>query len=243
MADYVEADLQHMLTNPKLILPKDVWVQNEQGKEIKRVDAVLKEDKMMDSGPETVADLAARAKEVKLVLWNGPLGEYEAGFASGTEDLLKALAESGATTIVGGGDTVALVDEMKIADKLTFVSTGGGAMLDFLADGQLPGIDALKTFQKEITVSQKFSLKNLESVQLPNKLVLKFIAPVSENEKRLAAFTLLVFSGDQQIDQCKVNEGDIGVRLPIGSDGYGVEVEKIQKHPELKVSLILFYTP
>ncbi len=145
LSDDAGVDLRHMLESDKLLLPEDVWVMTEAGeKELRTPGALLSTDKIMDSGPKTVARVGELAKSAALVLWNGPLGEYEKGFDSGTKGLLSALTESGATTIVGGGDTVALVHEMKIADKLNFISTGGGAMLDFLADGELPGIDALE---------------------------------------------------------------------------------------------------
>ena len=76
-------------------------------------------------------------------MWNGPLGFYEEGFDKGTRAILEALAESDAISIVGGGDTVEIINEMDLARDFSFVSTGGGATLDFLAEGTLPGIEAL----------------------------------------------------------------------------------------------------
>ncbi|MDP3661556.1 MAG: phosphoglycerate kinase [bacterium] len=107
-------------------------------------DAVRSEDRIVDAGERTVADIRARAREAKLIVWNGPLGEYERGFTAGTEGVARALAESGAETIVGGGDTLAAIARLGIHDKFSFVSTGGGAMLEFLATGTLPGIEALQ---------------------------------------------------------------------------------------------------
>jgi phosphoglycerate kinase len=82
---------------------------------------------------------------VKYVLWNGPLGDYEKGYSSSTEALARAILASGAKSVIGGGDTVACISKLGLLDKFSFVSTGGGAMLEFLAKGTLPGIDALKS--------------------------------------------------------------------------------------------------
>ena len=97
-----------------------------------------------DIGPRTVKKYAEIIARSKLVLWNGPMGYFEhMHFRSGTKGIVQALAATYARTVVGGGETVDFLDEMKIKDKLSFVSTGGGAMLDFLADGHLIAIDAL----------------------------------------------------------------------------------------------------
>jgi phosphoglycerate kinase len=79
-----------------------------------------------------------------MILWNGPTSAYEMGYITGTTELLKEISKSKAMRVIGGGDTAALITKLKLADKLGFVSTGGGAMLDFLAKGTLPGIKALK---------------------------------------------------------------------------------------------------
>lgn len=130
--------------NPRLIVPPDVVVASPEMTENRLPQKVGPEDKIMDAGPQTIAMLSDLLSEAKFVLWNGPLGDYEKGFDKGTKDLANAIAESSATSIIGGGDTVAVVSKMGILDKFTFVSTGGGAMLDFLAKGTLPGIEALK---------------------------------------------------------------------------------------------------
>lgn len=80
----------------------------------------------------------------ELILWNGPLGKYEAGYTEGTKALARIIAESGKKSIVGGGDTLTAIQALGLDDKFTFVSTAGGAMLDFLANETLPGIEALK---------------------------------------------------------------------------------------------------
>ncbi|HEX7651347.1 MAG TPA: phosphoglycerate kinase, partial [Candidatus Paceibacterota bacterium] len=79
----------------------------------------------------------------KTVLWNGPLGNYEKGFVASTEALARAIAAGSAYSIIGGGDTIGAIEKLGLDDRFSFVSTGGGAMLDFLAKGTLPGIQAL----------------------------------------------------------------------------------------------------
>ena len=94
------------------------------------------------------SSLAEKLKELigksKFILWNGPLGKYESGFGGATEEVLKIISKSSAHSVIGGGDTVAIVSKLKLENKLGFVSTGGGATLDFLAKGTLPGIKVLK---------------------------------------------------------------------------------------------------
>ena len=136
--------LKDFMKNPKLILPPDVIVQDGQAK---LCDDLSPTDKIMDDGPQTLAELGKRIDGARFILWNGPLGMYENGYKQPTLDLAKLVGAAtgrGATTIVGGGDTLAAIAELGIEDKFTFVSTGGGAMLDFLAQGTLPGIEALE---------------------------------------------------------------------------------------------------
>jgi phosphoglycerate kinase len=99
----------------------------------------------LDIGPKTAATFAETARGAKLVLWNGPMGVFEmAPFAEGTLAMAKALADSPGTSIVGGGDSVAAVTQMGLADKIDHVSTGGGASLEFLAGDPLPGVACLQ---------------------------------------------------------------------------------------------------
>jgi len=98
----------------------------------------------LDIGPQTVAAFRHEIEKAALVLWNGPMGVFEMKpFASGTFAVAKALAESKATTIVGGGDSVAAISESGLMDKITHVSTGGGASLEFLGGDKLPGVECL----------------------------------------------------------------------------------------------------
>jgi 3-phosphoglycerate kinase len=98
----------------------------------------------LDANQETLDLLQRKIAGAKFILWNGPLGNYENGYKQGTLALAKMLAESDAQVIVGGGDTVASIKELDLKDKFYFISTAGGAMLDFLSNGTLPGIEALE---------------------------------------------------------------------------------------------------
>jgi phosphoglycerate kinase len=136
-------NLSSFLT-PKLVLPHDVVVQNGADSYVKKVSEVSMNEKIVDVGPDSVLTLKEKIQSAKIILWNGPLGNYEMGFKKGTLDLATMIADSSALSIVGGGDTVASIAELGLEDKFSFLSTAGGAMLDFLANGTLPGIEALK---------------------------------------------------------------------------------------------------
>jgi phosphoglycerate kinase len=99
----------------------------------------------LDIGPRTIAAFAEQVRAAQIVLWNGPMGVFEMKpFAQGTLAMARALAESKGTTIVGGGDSVAAVTQMGLADEIDHVSTGGGASLEFLAGDPLPGVACLE---------------------------------------------------------------------------------------------------
>jgi len=136
--------LKNIFGNKKIILPKDVIVKNQGEIIIKKPNKVSVGDKILDAGPESLLQLKEIIAQSEFVLWNGPLGYYEDGFDKGSYDLLKIIASSNVKSIIGGGDTVSLVSKMGLEDKISFVSTGGGAMLKFLTEGTLPGIEALK---------------------------------------------------------------------------------------------------
>lgn len=137
-------DVGAILKNKKLILPIDLVVSKGSKSRICSPYEVARDESIMDVGPETIKYVVSIAKISKFTLWNGPIGFYEKGFDEGSKALLKGLAASKGDTIIGGGDTVELVNKLKMENKFKFVSTGGGATLDFLADGILVGIKALK---------------------------------------------------------------------------------------------------
>ena len=133
----------------KLQLPTDAVIADAfdagANTRVVRVDAVPSGWRILDIGPETVKTYAAVIREAKTVIWNGPMGVFEmAPFAEGTRAVAQALADSGAQTIIGGGDSVAAVEQMGLADRMTHISTGGGASLELLEGKELPGVAALQ---------------------------------------------------------------------------------------------------
>lgn len=143
MTSSIPVDLSAIIASPKLLIPSDVRV-NTPATAPKKITQVLATDRILDAGPQTIADLKKALARAQFVLWNGPLGDYEKGFSQSTIELANAIIESGAYSIVGGGDTLAVLDKASLLDKFSFVSTAGGAMLDFLANETLVGIEALK---------------------------------------------------------------------------------------------------
>lgn len=112
---------------------------------IKAVDAVGADDMILDIGPQTAAQYAALIAKAGTVVWNGPVGVFEFdAFGKGTEALARAIAASPAFSIAGGGDTLAAVDKYGIAAEVSYISTGGGAFLEFLEGKELPAVAALK---------------------------------------------------------------------------------------------------
>ena len=132
----------------RLALPVDVVVADqfdaEAESKVVPVDQVPEDWRILDIGPETVELFKQKLAGAKTVVWNGPMGVFEfPRFAVGTEAIARILAGSGATTIIGGGDSVAAVEQAGLADKMTHISTGGGASLEFLEGKELPGVAAL----------------------------------------------------------------------------------------------------
>jgi len=112
---------------------------------VKRVDAVAADDMILDIGPETARSFAASLEKAGTIVWNGPVGVFENdAFAKGTETLARAIAKSKAYTIAGGGDTVAAINKFGIAGDIDYISTAGGAFLEFLEGKTLPAVAALE---------------------------------------------------------------------------------------------------
>jgi phosphoglycerate kinase len=140
--------IKKLLKNKKLVAPVDVIAAplkstRDAGRvcmagEVKEGEAIL------DAGPHTAAALVDLINKSKTVLWNGPLGLFENGFMDATRTLAHAAANAHTRSILGGGDTIAAVELLGLEHQFSFISTGGGAMLDFLAYGTLPGLKALK---------------------------------------------------------------------------------------------------
>lgn len=143
LSDDRRFNLGSLVKTKKIILPTDLIVSSSSGVRLTAPGDVKKNEKIVDIGPETINSIVDTFAKAKTILWNGPLGLYEEGFNESTITLAKALAKSKAYTVIGGGDTVVTLKELKIEKKINFVSTGGGAMLEFLQKGTLPGIDAL----------------------------------------------------------------------------------------------------
>ncbi|RTZ80109.1 MAG: phosphoglycerate kinase, partial [Gammaproteobacteria bacterium] len=130
-------------------VPTDVVVGKEFSENaeaiVKKVDEVADDDMIFDIGPETAARFAEMMKAAGTIVWNGPVGVFEFDqFGEGTRTLGLAIAESKAFSIAGGGDTLAAVDKYGIADKISYISTGGGAFLEFLEGKKLPAVAILE---------------------------------------------------------------------------------------------------
>jgi phosphoglycerate kinase len=138
-------DLSKIINEENLFLPVDVTVLNEEGEsKITESEKVSEKDCIVDIGPRSLEKLNKKISSAKLVVWNGPMGNIERGFNEYTHSLASLIAKAECYSIVGGGDTVLAIDGLGLESDLSFISTGGGAMLDFLVHETLPGIKALK---------------------------------------------------------------------------------------------------
>lgn len=144
LVDGTSIGINELLKNKKLILPEYVVIKKGDKFVEKKVTEVEKDEVILDVGIHAEEKIGPIIKKSKIILWNGPLGKFEVGGAQSTKDILKLVASSKGESIIGGGETVVLVSKLKIENKFSFVSTGGGATLDFLANGNLPGIKALE---------------------------------------------------------------------------------------------------
>ncbi len=134
------------LESRKLVLPEDVIVKDKDGKTRKVFLNNIKESQeIFDIGRNTVSKFSRVINKSQTIFWNGPLGYIEKKkFSSGSLGIAEAIIKNGQYSVIGGGDTLAFLKKYKLRDKFSYVSTGGGAMLSFLAGERLPGIEALK---------------------------------------------------------------------------------------------------
>ncbi len=136
--------------NKTVLIPSDVVINdlpdNADGEEVKKISEIPPNKYILDIGPETQAKFGAAINKAKTIIWNGPLGYIEnPAFRRGSDFIFYTITQNeGVTSIVGGGDTIAAISKKEYLGKITHISTGGGAMLEFIEKGTLPGIEALK---------------------------------------------------------------------------------------------------
>ena len=147
-ADLVET-AKAIAAKVKVPLPVDVVVAKEFAESavatVKAIAEVADDDMILDIGPQTAAQFAELLKTSKTILWNGPVGVFEFDqFGEGTRTLANAIADSAAFSIAGGGDTLAAIDKYGIAERISYISTGGGAFLEFVEGKVLPAVEVLE---------------------------------------------------------------------------------------------------
>lgn len=139
-------------------IPSDVIVAEKLSEDaessVRLVSQVFDNEKILDIGPDTIKQFAEIIKKAKTILWNGPVGAFEINqFSEGTREIAKAIAESSGFSVAGGGDTLAAIEAYHVADKIDYISTGGGAFLTFLEGKPLPAIVALQARTKKEKVT------------------------------------------------------------------------------------------
>jgi phosphoglycerate kinase len=151
-------EAKRLMSTTEVIFATDCTVTKESFKQwhdrsvtcIKKTDAIADDEEIIDYGPETSAKVADILKNAKTILWNGPCGVFEFdAFAEGTKTIAHAIADSDAFSIAGGGDTLAAIDKYNLADKISYVSTGGGAFLEYVEGKELPAVAILKSRASE----------------------------------------------------------------------------------------------
>ena len=143
------AKAREIMSLTNIPLPLDVAVAKEFSEsalaEIKAIADIAEDDMILDIGPETISDFVRVINEMKTILWNGPLGVFEFdAFAAGTESVAKAIAENTGFSIAGGGETITAIELYKISDQVSYISTGGGAFLEFVEGKTLPAVAILE---------------------------------------------------------------------------------------------------
>lgn len=135
-----DVDISDMVENPKIVLPIDAVDQHG---DVIPIHEIGDDGIILDIGPDTEKLFEQIIDHADTLLWNGPMGKYEDGFVAGSVAVADSVSHSKAFSITGGGDTATVILEQDIADSFDFISTGGGAMLDFMVEGSLPAIDEL----------------------------------------------------------------------------------------------------
>lgn len=132
-----------LLTDERIIIPEDVVVEHDGIKRTALTPDVRADERIVDVGIESIEKLASHIESAQTILWNGPLGNYEGGYDVATKRCAELIAKSSAFSVVGGGDTVAAIEALGLNDSFGFLSTAGGAMLEFLEKKTLPGIEMI----------------------------------------------------------------------------------------------------
>ena len=170
----------------QLLLPKDLVMaaafEATAAHEVNTVDQLKQEYMALDIGPATCKEYEAALSGAKLIVWNGPMGVFEMdAFCKGTEAIAKAVAASGAVSIVGGGDSVAAIEKLGLAAKITHISTGGGASLEYMEGKVLPGVAALDNVRRYLIAGNWKMHKNVEeAVELAQGIVQETNGTVNE---------------------------------------------------------------
>jgi phosphoglycerate kinase len=134
-------DLSDVLEKGNVETPQEVITNFNRRASVEKIGD---NESILDAAPSSLDSLSESLKHAAPIVWNGPLGDYEKGYTKGTLELAKMIANAPVRSIVGGGDTLTAIEELNILDRFSFVSTGGGAMLSFLANEDLPGLKALR---------------------------------------------------------------------------------------------------
>jgi len=133
--------------DPKLVVPIDGIISKGNYSRIGGIETIKTGEEVVDIGPETIDNYKDIIKRARTIIWNGPIGKIENEvFAKGTKEIADAVAAQEAFSVIGGGETVDFINNEKISDKFSFISSGGGAMLDYIAGKKLPGIEAINKY-------------------------------------------------------------------------------------------------
>lgn len=146
-AFYDQARTLHARHGGRMLLPEDVVVAagTEGAITVRLIDEVHDDERIMDIGPHSQARYAAALKGMQTIVWNGPMGAFEdEAFATGTRAMAQAIASSGAFSVVGGGETIEAVERFGLAEQFSYLSTAGGAFLEYLEGRTLPGVAVLE---------------------------------------------------------------------------------------------------